>query len=335
MKKRWLIYCIAAVVLLASLSVVQAQSETTVASACASAAVVTGASKHTLDSDGLAREYIVYVPQRYDPAQPVSLIMSLHGFASSDAQQVLWTQWNTIADEEGFIVVYPQGMGSPARWNTGQHPIPAGDAQQVEQETSDNPLAGLLAGFFEEVPVDDVAFLGHLLDQLETDYCIDPARIYVNGLSNGGGMSNRLACELADRIAAIGTVAGAYTELPGGCHPSRPVPVIAFHGVIDPIVPYEGNPDINFPAIQTWAADWAARDQCDPTPQVVEGTVGAVTGVRYTGCAENAEVVLYTIADGGHTWPGGFPIPFFVGKTSEDIDASATMWAFFSAHPLH
>ncbi len=329
MKKQLMIVVLA--LLLMPMSMTQAQSDTPAASLCSGEAITTGSSQHTLEAGGLTREYIVYVPDSYDPAQPTPLILSLHGFASSDVQQVLWTQWNSLSDREGFIVVYPQGTGSPARWNSGQTTLSTVTAHVPRN----NPLAGLLDQFFEAVDVDDVAFIRSLIAQLEVDYCIDPARIYVNGLSNGGGMTNRLACEMSDVFAAVGTVAGAYTDFPGGCHPARPVPVIAFHGVIDPIVPYEGNADVGFPAIQTWAADWAARDQCDLTPQPVAGTVGAVTGVRYSDCADNAEVVLYSIADGGHTWPGGFPTPAFItGKTSRDIDASATMWAFYVAHPL-
>ncbi len=331
--KKQLVMVVLALLLMSAgrpLSIVQAQSAAT-AAVCSGVAVTTGASSHTLEAGGLTREYIVYVPDSYDPAQPTPLILSLHGFASSDVQQALWSQWNPLADREGFIVVYPQGKGSPARWNTGQTSL----SPVTAQVPADTPISDLLSQFFEAVEVDDVAFFRDLIAQLESDYCIDPARIYVNGLSNGGGMTNRLACEMSDVFAAVGTVAGAYTSFPGGCHPSRPMPVIAFHGVVDPVVPYAGDAAIDFPAIQTWAADWAARDQCDPTPQTVAETVGAVTGVRYSGCADDAEVVLYSIADGGHTWPGGFPIPpLFVGKTTQDIDASATMWAFFMAHPL-
>ncbi len=317
--------------LLASVGVTQAQTDTITAPVCSGGAVGIGASTHTLEAGGLTREYVVYVPASYDATQPTPLVLSLHGFASSDVQQALWSQWNPLADTEGFLVVYPQGTGSPARWNTGQTAL----SSATTRVPANSPLAGLLSQFFETVDVDDVAFFRDLIAQLETDYCVDPARIYVNGLSNGGGMTNRLACELADEIAAVGMVAGAYTSFPGGCHPARPMPVIAFHGVIDPIVPYAGSADTGLPPIQTWAADWGARDHCNPTPEPVAGTVGAVTGVRYTGCAGDAEVILYSIADGGHTWPGGFPIPAFIaGKTSRDIDASATMWAFFSAHPL-
>ena len=136
------------------------------------------------------------------------------------------------------------------------------------REQARGPLAQFLSGFFETVPVDDVAFMRDLIaPDLSDQFCIDPARIYVNGMSNGGGMTNRLACELSDQIAAVAWSSGAYTDFPGGCHPTRPVPVMAFHGKEDPIVPYEGNPLIHFPPIEQWVADWAAarsmRRRCE------------------------------------------------------------------------
>lgn len=291
--------------------------------------VPTGTTEAALDSGGLEREYRVYIPPGYDPAQPTPLVLTLHGFAGSAAQQQADSGWDAVAERENFIAVYPHGTGAPARWNAGQNRI-----AELEQERR-GLLGDFLGGFFESVPTDDVAFIRDLLIALQADYCIDPARIYVNGLSNGGGMTNRLACELADQIAAVGMVAGAYTEFPEGCNPSRPVPVIAFHGVLDPIVPYAGDAEINFPAVEDWAADWAARNECNPASESIPDTVGAVTGWRYTDCAGDAEVVFYSIADGGHTWPGGsMGMEFLIGKTSTDIAASETMWVFFQAYPL-
>ena len=155
---------------------------------------------------------------------------------------------------------------------------------------------------------DDVGFIHDLIAHLSEQYCVDAARIYVNGMSNGGGMTYRLACQLSDEIAAAGMVDGAYTSFPGGCDPSRPIPIIAFHGKADPIVTLRRQPPVGFPPIETWVADWAARDQCDAAPQTIAGTVGDVSGIRYTGCAGNAEVDFYSIADGGHTWPGALPV---------------------------
>lgn len=296
---------------------------------CASQRPEYGTSRHTLESGGVQRTYFTYVPESYDGSQPVPLVITLHGFAGNALQQAGYSGWNDIADAEGFIAVYPEGTGTPQRWNSGQTEL-----TDAPDEAYGGPLASFLSSFFETVPVDDVAFIRSMITQLMTDNCIDPARIYVNGLSNGGGMTNRIACEMADVIAAVGTVAGAYTAFPGGCHPSRAVPVMAFHGTDDPIVPYAGSDTVFFPPVEVWVADWAARDECDPVPATLQ--VGEhITGTRYTGCAGDAEVVFYSIEGGGHTWPGSDPLlPFLTGNTTQEIDASATLWAFFAAHPL-
>lgn len=315
-------------VMLASFSIAAAQDAP--GSPCQHRRLELGTSEHTMEVDGLERDYRLYVPESYDGTQPVPLVISLHGFAGNPRRQQSEVGWDEIADREGLIVAYPRGTGTPARWNAGQAEI-EGEAWEPRS------LIGMLLGdYFETVPVDDVAFIRALILELQAMNCIDPARVYVNGMSNGGGMTNRLACQLSGLIAAAGMVAGAYSDFPGGCHPSRPIPIIAFHGVVDPIVPYEGNARARFPAIEDWAADWAVRNECDPTPELVEGTEGAVTGWHYINCADDADVVFYSIADGGHTWPGGGTgAGFLLGKTSQDIDASETMWEFYQAHPRH
>jgi len=183
----------------------------------------------------------------------------------------------------------------------------------------------------------DVKFISDLIDQLETDYAIDPARIYANGLSNGGGMSYLLACELSDRIAAIGSVAGAYTYPSDLCQPERPMPLIAFHGTADPIVPFSGGPsesfDVPFPNVPAWMSAWAERNQCAAETDLP--SVAEVSGVAYNQCSQSAEVVFYTIKGGGHSWPGGDPLPtWIVGETSQSISATDLMWQFFLEHPM-
>lgn len=330
MRAKWIVYSVITllVALLALASFGGVVSAQTSATCSGKAAVEAGSSAHEIESGGMTREYRLYVPAGYDPAQPTALVLSLHGFAGNPREQERDSGWDAIADRENFVVVYPAGTGSPLRWNAGQ--------QEIEglRQRARGLLQGFLTNFFETVPADDVGFIRDLIAHVSDELCIDAARIYVNGMSNGGGMTNRLACDAADVFAAAGMVAGAYTEF-GGCNPARPIPVVAFHGVVDPIVPYAGSGEVFFPAIETWVADWAARDQCDTTPQTIDGTVGAVTGTRYAGCAGDAEVDFYSIADGGHTWPGGaMNLPLLLGKTSEDIDATETMWAFFTAHSM-
>ncbi len=186
----------------------------------------------------------------------------------------------------------------------------------------------------------NVTFVSDLIDKLEAGYNIDPTRIYADGLSNGGGVSFAVSCRLSHRVAAVGAVAAAQTLPWDWCGDSRPVPMVAFHGTDDPMVPYEGGPSgdpfnpITFPAVRDWAASWARRNRCGPNP--IESVVAAdVTRREYTDCADDASVVLYTVEGGGHTWPGGKPLPeWLAGPTSRNIDASSQMWAFFREHRL-
>jgi polyhydroxybutyrate depolymerase len=284
----------------------------------------TGTTARTLRSGDRERCYLLHIPPGHAVTEPAALVFSLHGFASNARPQEKLTGWSELADREGFLVVYPEGTSFPLRWNASTA--------------------------FNAVDVDDVQFLRDIVSDLARIVSVDPARIYVNGMSNGGFMSHRVACEAADTVAAIGMVAAAAIDPPGGCNPSRPVPVIAFNGTDDPLVSYEGGsaePSVPawlvrllslsrhrvvMPAVEAWTADWAERDGCRPTPEIVPAS-GDARGVGYSGCEGNAEVIRYTIDGGGHTWPGGKPLPL-VGKTSTDLDATATMWAFFKAHPL-
>jgi polyhydroxybutyrate depolymerase len=263
-------------------------------------------------SSGEKRSYLLYVPGSYDPATPAPLVISIHGFAEWPAHQMQMTRWNNLAEQVGFIVVYPSGTGFPKRWRT-----------QVEPGSDAMP---------------DVTFISDLIKKLEGEYNIDPRRIYANGLSNGGGMSVLLSCELSDRIAAIGSVAGAYSFPWSECPPSRPMPSIVFHGTADPIVPYLGGPSHDpatpLPAIPGWVEALALRNGCSQAPSEIPAS-GAVSGIHYSNCIQNADVIFYTVAGGGHSWPGGEPLPqFIVGHTTQDIDATKVMWDFFQQHPL-
>jgi len=261
----------------------------------------------TIVSSGREREYLLYVPKSYDRTRPAPLVISMHGAGGWPVQQRDMSGWNRLADENGFLVVYPAGTGRAGRvWNMG------GER--------------------------DVRFISELIDTLQATWNIDPARIYANGLSNGGGMAFVLSCTMSDRIAAVGMV-GAAQLLPWSwCTDRRPVPMIAFHGTADRFAPYYGGTSWvvsrPLPNVLTWTANWARRNQCGASP--VESAVAAdVTRRAYTNCADDAAVVLYTIRGGGHSWPGGEPLPeWFAGPTNRSIDATSLMWAFFREHPL-
>ncbi|MBI1733092.1 MAG: poly(3-hydroxybutyrate) depolymerase [Gammaproteobacteria bacterium] len=274
----------------------------------------------TIVSSGTEREYFLYVPPRHDRSTPTPLVISLHGAGAWPAHQREISQWNSVADEHGFIVVYPSGTtvtgsgGGTGVW----------------------PKVWLMQP--ESVLAKDVRFISDLIDKLTADYNIDPARIYADGLSNGASMAFALSCRLSDRIAAVGAVAAAHMLPWSWCNDPRPVPMIAFHGDADPVIPYNGGtswtaPNL-FPSIPSWTENWARRNGCEPNP--IESEIEAdVTRREYTGCADNAGVVLYTIRGGGHSWPGGKPMPeWWVGPTSRSIEASRQMWAFFREHRL-
>jgi polyhydroxybutyrate depolymerase len=159
---------------------------------------------------------------------------------------------------------------------------------------------------------------------------IDPGRIYVTGISNGAQMTNRLGCESSDLIAAIAPVSGGYSGAEE-CRPGRPVPVVAFHGTADHLIPYEGKGQLLLPA-REWAAAWAARNGCNSKPTVTFQH-GQVSGETWGGCRQGAEVVFYTVEGGGHSWPGSDMVPQ-LGITTKDINATDVIWEFFVAHPM-
>lgn len=265
----------------------------------------------TLLSSGHTRRYLLHVPRSYDRAKPAPLVISMHGAGGWPVQQMELSLWNRLADEQGFLVVYPSAYESdgPRTWEVGRGP-------------------GLMH---------DVRFIADLIDELQADYNIDPRRIYANGLSNGGGMSFVLSCTLSDRIAAVGLVASAQTLPWSWCTDQRAVPMIAFHGTADPVTPYDGGTTWvsprAFPAIPEWAEKWARRNRCAARSE--SAIAAGVTRRDYTNCADGANVTLVTIRGGGHTWPGGRPLPeWFLGPTSHDVDATREMWEFFRAHPL-
>jgi len=285
------------------------------------AAVLLGAARHyfenrpsgtIISSDG-ARPYILHVPDRYDPAKPTPLVISMHGAMNWPAFQKSVSGWDRLADEHGFIVAYPAGEGAgPAVWHMRGRRTPAS--------------------------MPDVVFISELIDKLRATYNIDPARIYANGLSNGAGMAFALSCTLSQRIAAVGLVASAHILPFEWCPDTKPVPMVAFHGTADPVTPYAGGkvwiaPD-PFPSIPQWTASWARRNRC--AAGATESVAAAsVTKLEYKGCADDASVVLYTIRNGGHSWPGGLRLPeWLLGETSDDIDATRVMWEFYQEHPL-
>jgi polyhydroxybutyrate depolymerase len=249
----------------------------------------------TLTSNNTERSYWLYLPTTYSPDTPVPLIISFHGFGSDAPGQQALSGLSFLAETGNFIVAYPNGLNN---------------------EWLDGPKSR------------DITFTRDLITQLEMDYAIDAKRIFVTGMSNGGGMTNRVGCDMADVVAAIASVAGAYNawEL---CDPSRPLPVLAFHGLADNVVPFEGaGQEHMLPPIRDWAAAWAGRNGCAADP-VVDTPGNGLTIETWGSC--EAEVILYSIPNFGHSWPG---TPLRPLQATQTVNASQRMWEFFQAHPL-
>jgi len=278
----------------------------------------------SLTHEGRKRTYRLYVPQRlHDPAP---LLFVLHGGTGSGANMELMTRqgFNRAADRDGAIVVYPDGVGR--NWNDGR--------------------TGLRSQAMEE-NVDDVGFFRTLVRDLSGRYRIDAKRVYSTGISNGGFMSFRLACDAADVFAAIAPAASNLSDDIGPrCKPARPVSVAILNGTDDPIVPWAGG-QVGPRGIQrgmAWSTDktfetWATLNGCGERSddqvidKVEDDGTSVVLHVR-SQCKAGSEVRLYEVRGGGHTWPGGakYLTEGIVGKTSQELDGAQEVWQFLSAH---
>jgi polyhydroxybutyrate depolymerase len=233
-------------------------------------------------------------------------VLVFHGYLETSAQIETITEMTPVADAHGFLVVYSQGLSNS--WN-----------------------AGACCGSSASLDVEDVQFVRDMLDRLATDYCVDPKRVFSAGFSNGGMLSHRLACELSDRIAAIGPVSG--TMAIDACNPLRPVPVMHTHGTSDFVVPYNGGGLGGAASVQTTISGWVTRNGCTDAQPTTVYQNGDATCQEYSQCNGQAPVRLCTIDGGGHQWPGGTSAGPG-GTLSMDLDTSEALAAFFEAHPM-
>ncbi len=246
-----------------------------------------GTTDQDLESGGIIRQFRLHVPPSYSPDRPLPLVINFHGYSSMSAEYEMATNFSFVADQKEFIIVYPQALGAPSAWEIGS-------GQSV-----------------------DVDFTLDLIQRIESLCKIDPSRVYAAGFSMGGGMANLLACVLSDRFAAIATVSGTYPDFES-CSPKNSVPVISFHGTSDSVVPYTGMAsDPVWPKIPDWAAGWGKRNACSFGPAEIYRH-DPVSAQAWGGCRDGADVVLYTVENGAHTWPAF---------------AAETIWDFFSQHP--
>ena len=246
------------------------------------------------------------MPRVYDGAAAAPLVFDFHGFGSNAQQQIRYGNFEPLADRHDFLIVAPDGQGAVRHFNlTGEKGLQS-----------------------------DIAMTLALVKHIESTFCIDTARVYSTGMSDGGAMTSVLACVAPTTFAAFGPV--AVQLAPPSCT-KHPVSMVAFHGTADPIVPYAGG-TVNccggavLGSTPKAMAAWAAHDHC--SSRFTDKKLGTQVSERtWSGCEGGSDVILYSIIGGGHTWPGGTPIPR-LGLTTKQIDASATIWDFFVAHPL-
>ena len=288
-----------------------------------------------IDFDGTTYPVRVHVPEASDPETPLPLVLDLHGSDSNGFFQASISDLDAVADsdETGFIVAQPSAAIAT------ESSSPLADGNWAWNVPGVPTIAGRLPP---EDARDDVDFLAAVIEELTAQGCADPQRVYVTGFSGGGRMASALACARPDLIAAIAPVAGLRAgspdaEDPGAvdtsaCASAQGVSVMTFHGTADLVNPYNGNTDPRWGYdVATAVQSWADLNQCteSTTEQVSEHVQRAV----HRGCAQDAEVVSYTVTDGGHTWPGTSADISALGATTQEISASQLMWEFFTAHP--
>ncbi len=283
------------------------------------------AEPRSLSHAGLERSYRLYVAASYDAEKPGTVVFVLHGALGTAEEVELLTlgRFNELAERDGGIVVYPDGVDK--YWNDGRT---LDDRAHKEN-------------------IDDVGFLSAVTDELVDDYDIDTAKVFAVGMSNGGFMCLRLACDASQTFAAVGSVAGGLAQnVVDECRPERAISVLLVHGTDDEIVPMdETTVQIMRRArghkltIEATVQLFTQHDGCGPPVEseldpVDEDDDSRVRRTRHAGCQDDSEVVLYTVEGGGHTWPGGWQyLPeTLVGKTSRQIDTSELAWNFFARH---
>ena len=258
--------------------------------------------KESIVHDDLVREYIVRIPSSYDNKVPIPLVLCFHGYGGT-ATEISYTNFNDVSDTANFIVVYPQGtlLKRKSHWNVG--------------------------GWTLDSKIDDVGFISSLLDSLSERYNINQSRIYSTGMSNGGYMGYHLACNLSSKFAAIASVTGSMTnDTFNECDPTHPTPILQIHGLLDFIVPYDGNAGSkSIPDVINY---WVNYNSCnlDPETLIKYDDYSLVVYETYSNCLNDVNVKLILHPEMGHDWPS---------TQSYNINASSEIWNFVSMFDLY
>jgi polyhydroxybutyrate depolymerase len=250
---------------------------------------------------GQSRTYLLHTPKSYKVGQPMPLVLAFHGYGSQGKDLAQATGLSDVAEEQGFLVAYPDGLDR--RWNVA---------------------TGLGAS-----ETDDMAFVNALIQQLAKIRTVDPKRIYAVGVSNGGFLVQQLACQSSGSIAAFATVASTLLEpLQSSCHPARPVSILMINGTSDQKVPWDGGdrPYGELLAVPATIQFWREHNQCREQPQIRLNPNQRVAIDRYVSCQNGAEVELVSLKGVGHLWPRGG------SGANQLINGSQESWNFFQRH---
>jgi polyhydroxybutyrate depolymerase len=273
--------------------------------------------KRSIKVGNLERYYLLHVPQSLPQGTAAPLVLVFHGGGGHARNMPRFTGFDRLADAQGFVVAYPDSYNKS--WN---------DTRGLS-------------------PADDVGFIRALIDELSRSYPIDAKRVYATGISNGGFFSQRLACDLTDKLAAVASVAATMPEsLVPVCRPSRPISVMFIQGTDDPLVHIDGGAILkdrgrNIPltdAVKFWRS-WDRTSDTPASEDLPDRDPGDGTRIHrdvYSGGKQRTEVMVYIIKGGGHTWPGGsqyLPV-FLIGRASRDLDATDVIWRFFKEQVL-
>ena len=256
-----------------------------------------------IEHDNIIRQFYIYVGSTYTSNS--SILFSLHGYTSRGLWNMNYTGFQSIADQEGFIVIYPQGTLLPStgqtHWNVG--------------------------GWTTGSTTDDVGFINEIIEFIDDEYSIDKSRIYSTGMSNGGYMSYKLACDLSSKIAAVVSVTGSLTpETFDSCSPTHATSIAQIHGLQDSVVNYYGS--LWSKPIEEVIDFWMSFNNCSETPETIEinGINGGGIHNIYSNCDNQTSVELFLMTNMGHDWPN---------FDNHDIQASTTVWDFLSKYNIN
>lgn len=275
--------------------------------------------EQVISVDGMKRTYLLYVPPSYAKSRPASLLFAFHGGGGTSQSMVDLSQFDTLADQYGFIVVYPQGI--ERAWHGFGYP----------QFVDDKPVDGKV--------VDDVAFVRAMIERIKSEYAIDSRRIYAAGLSLGGMFSYHLACRMSDTFAAIAVASSSM--ITANCKPQSPVAVLHIHPRNDEVVPLAGGQSTivglksTWPPVENGINFWRERNGCAKNRNEVFNRGGS-TCWAYAGCSGDKNVE-FCLVEGGHQWPGVPNRALWQMMTGAQVDhdfpASERIMEFFQAHP--